>query len=121
MVEVLTSAILNGTIRGADSPYIIASMIANKHNGESSWDTVIKKFDQILEKMPDWTASRILDALPAIYEKGFAEKIIDFLDSNPLPSAEKAQAQKIERLKANIAFSNRISSSLENNTLLKEK
>ena len=121
MVEVLTSAILNGTIRGADSPYIIASMIANKHNGESSWDTVIKKFDQILEKMPDWTASRILDALPAIYEKDFAEKIIDFLDSNPLPSAEKAQAQKIERLKANIAFSNRISSNLESNTLLKEK
>ena len=121
MVEVLTSAIIDGTIRGADSPYIIASMIANKHNGEPSWDTVTKKFNQILDKMPDWTASRILDALPTIYEKGLAKKIIDFLENNPLPSAEKAQAQKIERLKANITFSNRISSSLENNTLFKEK
>ena len=121
MVEVLTSAILDGTIRGADSPYIIASMLGNKYNGESSWDTIAKKFDQVLEKMPDWTSSRILDALPTIYEEDFAKKIINFLDINPLPAAEKAQAQKIERLKANIAFSNRISSSLENNTLFKEK
>ena len=121
MVEVLTSAILDGTIRGADSPYIIASMLGNKHNGKSSWDTIAKKFDQVLEKMPDWTASRILDALPTIYEEDFAKKIINFLDNNPLPAAEKAQAQKIERLKANITFSNRISSSLENNTLFKEK
>ena len=96
-------------------------MLGNKHNGKSSWDTIAKKFDQVLEKMPDWTASRILDALPTIYEEDFAKKIINFLDNNPLPAAEKAQAQKIERLKANITFSNRISSSLENNTLFKEK
>ena len=117
MGEILISAILDGTIRGADSPYIIASMIANKHNGESVWNILTEEFDQILEKMPDWTASRILDALPSIYNQEFATKIIEFLNSNPLPSAEKSQAQKIERLRANVSFCNKISSNLETDNL----
>ena len=117
MGEVLISAILDETIRGADSPYIIASMIANKHNGESVWNIVTEKFEQILEKMPDWTASRILDALPSIYNQEFGTRIIEFLSSNPLPSAEKSQAQKIERLRANVSFCNRISSNLETDNL----
>ena len=121
MGKVLTDAILDGTIRGADSPYIIATMIANKHNGESVWDIITEKFEEVLEKMPDWTASRILDALPAIYTEDFGNKIIEFLNNNPLPSAEKTQSQKIERLRANVSFSNKISSSLKTNTLFKEK
>ena len=121
MGKVLTDAILDGTVRGADSPYIIATMIANKHNGESVWDIITEKFEEVLEKMPDWTASRILDSLPAIYTEGFGNKIIEFLNNNPLPSAEKTQSQKIERLRANVSFSNKISSSLKTNTLFKEK
>ena len=121
MGEVLIDAVLDGTIRGADSPYIISSMIANKHNGEMVWDIFTEKFGDILEKMPDWTTSRILDALPGIYNQEFGNKITEFLNTNPLPSAEKAQSQKIERLAANVSFSNRISSSLGTNALFKEK
>ena len=117
MGKVLIGAILDGTIRGADSPYVIASMIANKHNGESVWNILTEKYEKILEKMPDWTASRILDALPTIYNQEFGNKIIKFLNSNPLPSAEKSQAQKIERLRANVSFCKKISSNLETNNL----
>ena len=117
MGEVIIGAILDGTIRGADSPYIIASMIANKHNGESVWNIFSEKFEKILENIPDWTVSRILDALPTIYNQEFGTKIIEFLDSNPLPSAEKSQAQKIERLRANVSFCNKISTNLETNNL----
>ena len=117
MGEVIIGAILDGTIRGADSPYIIASMIANKHNGESVWNIFSEKFEKILENIPDWTVSRILDALPTIYNQEFGTKIIEFLDSNPLPSAEKSQAQKIERLRANMSFCNKISTNLETNNL----
>ena len=54
--------------------------------------------------MPDWTASRILDALPAIYDEEFAGDIKNFIEKNPLPSSEKLAAQKLERLEANIEF-----------------
>ena len=67
--------------------------------------------------MPEWTSSRVLDALPVIYKEEFGNRIIEFLENNPLPSAEKAQAQKIERLKANISFSNKIASNLESTSL----
>ena len=68
-------------------------------------------FDYVLEPVY-WDAGHTMS---------FGNKIIEFLNNNPLPSAEKTQSQKIERLRANVSFSNKISSSLKTNTLFKEK
>ena len=95
---------LDGRIRGADCPYILASMITNKYIGKKSWKVIKENFNDLLSVMPDWTASRILDALPAIYDEGFAGDIKNFIEKNPLPSSEKLAAQKLERLEANIEF-----------------
>ena len=95
---------LDGRIRGADCPYILASMITNKYIGKKSWKVIKENFNDLLSVMPDWTASRILDALPAIYDEGFAGDIKNFIKKNPLPSSEKLAAQKLERLEANIEF-----------------
>ena len=95
---------LDGRIRGADCPYILASMITNKYIGKKSWKVIKENFNDLLNVMPDWTASRILDALPAIYDEEFAGDIKNFIKKNPLPSSEKLAAQKLERLEANIEF-----------------
>ena len=95
---------LDGRIRGADCPYILASMITNKYIGEKSWKVIKENFNDLLRVMPDWTASRILDALPSIYDEEFAGDIKNFIKKNPLPSSEKLAAQKLERLEANIEF-----------------
>ena len=95
---------LDGRIRGADCPYILASMITNKYIGKKSWGLIKENFNELLNVMPDWTASRILDALPAIYDDEFANDIKSFIKKNPLPSSEKLAAQKLERLEANIEF-----------------
>ena len=95
---------LDGRIRGADCPYILASMITNKYIGKKSWKVIKENFNDLLSVMPDWTASRILDALPAIYDEEFADDIKNFIKKNPLPSSEKLAAQKLERLEANIEF-----------------
>ena len=95
---------LDGRIRGADCPYILASMITNKYIGKKSWGLIKENFNELLNVMPDWTASRILDALPAIYDEEFANDIKSFIKKNPLPSSEKLAAQKLERLEANIEF-----------------
>jgi len=95
---------LDGRIRGADCPYILASMITNKYIGKKSWKVIKENFNDLLSVMPDWTASRILDALPAIYDEEFAGDIKNFIKKNPLPSSEKLAAQKLERLEANIEF-----------------
>ena len=95
---------IEGKIRGADCPYILASMIMNKYIGKESWLVIKENFDELLKVMPAWTASRILDALSYIYDEELGNDIKDFITKNPLPSSEKIAAQKLERLEANIEF-----------------
>ena len=106
----IISAILDQTIRGADAPYVIAVLLSNSDNAEKAWNLVKENWEDLLKVMPEWTASRILDALPSIYNKTLAKDIEEFLKDNPLPSAEKISKQKMERLKANIAFKDRMQS-----------
>ena len=107
----IISAILDQAIRGADAPYVIAVLLSNSDNSEKAWGLVKKNWENLLKVMPEWTASRILDALPSIYNKELAKDIEEFLKENPLPSAEKISKQKLERLKANIAFKDRMQNS----------
>mgnify|MGYP007000303564 len=65
--EVVLNAILDGTIRGADGPYIVAGLISHTENGEDAWMIVKDNWDNLLKVMPEWTSSRILDGLPSIY------------------------------------------------------
>ena len=95
---------LEEKIRGADCPYILASMIMNKYIGKESWLVIKENFDELLKVMPAWTASRILDALSSIYDEKLGNDIKDFITKNPLPSSEKIASQKLERLEANIEF-----------------
>ncbi len=95
---------IEGKIRGADCPYILASMIMNKYIGRESWLIIKENFNELLKVMPAWTASRILDALSSIYDEELGNDIKDFITKNPLPSSEKIAAQKLERLEANIEF-----------------
>jgi hypothetical protein len=95
---------LDGRIRGAEGPYILASMKTNKYIGKKSGKGIKENFKDLLRVMPEGTASRILDALPAIYDEEFADDIKNFIKKNPLPSSEKLAAQKLERREANIEF-----------------
>ena len=108
---------LDGTIRGADCPYILASMITNKVNGKKSWKEIKNNYKGLLSVMPEWTASRILSGLDSIYDKDLGEDIRTFILENPLPSAEKMMAQKLEKLEANMGLVKRINNSLDDKIL----
>ena len=95
---------IDGKIRGADCPYILASMIMNNFIGKESWLVIKENFDELLKVMPAWTASRMLDSLSSIYDEELGNNIKDYIIKNPLPSSEKIAAQKLERLEANIEF-----------------
>ena len=95
---------IDGKIRGADCPYILASMIMNNYIGKESWLVIKENFDELLKVMPAWTASRMLDSLSSIYDEELGNNIKDYIVKNPLPSSEKIASQKLERLEANIEF-----------------
>ena len=102
----IIDSILSEAIRGADAPYVLSSLIANSNNGHAAWKMITKHWSELLNMMPEWTSSRILDYLPSIYDKELGTEIEKFLLANPLPAAEKITKQKLERLRANINFAN---------------
>ena len=61
-------AILNQSIRGADAPYIIATLLSNTKNASSAFLEIKNNWNSLLEVMPGWTSSRILDSLSSIYD-----------------------------------------------------
>ena len=117
--KVIVQSMLNGTIRGADCPYILASMIANKVTGKDSWNEIKDNYSDLLGVMPEWTASRILSGLDGIFDRELGDDIRSFITANPLPSAEKLMAQKLEKLEANMELVIHINSSLDESILEK--
>ena len=111
--RVIVQSMLDGTIRGADCPYILASMLANKVTGKESWSEIKDNYSELLGVMPEWTASRILSGLDGIFDRELGDDIKSFILENPLPSAEKLMAQKLEKLEANMELVTHINSSLD--------
>jgi len=117
--KIIVQSMLDGTIRGADCPYILASMIANKVTGKDSWNEIKDNYSGLLGVMPEWTASRILSGLDAIFDRELGDDIRSFIMANPLPSAEKLMAQKLEKLEANMNLVIHINSTLDESILEK--
>ena len=111
--KVIVQSMLDGTIRGADCPYILASMLANKVNGKESWSEIKENYSELLGVMPEWTASRILSGLDGIFDRELGDDVKSFILQNPLPSAEKLMAQKLEKLEANMELVTHINNSLD--------
>ena len=107
-------AILDQSIRGADAPYIIATLLSNTKNASVAFQEIKNNWDNLLNVMPGWTSSRILDSLSSIYDETLSVEIKKFINDNPLPSADKITKQKIERMDANIKFKNSIKEDLIN-------
>ena len=106
------SAILDQSIRGADAPYIIATLLSNTKNASVAFQEIKNNWSNLLDVMPGWTSSRILDSLSSIYDESLSVEIKKFIKDNPLPSADKITKQKIERMDANIKFKNSIKEDL---------
>ena len=106
------SAILDQSIRGADAPYIIATLLSNTKNASVAFQEIKNNWSNLINVMPGWTSSRILDSLSSIYDESLSVEIKKFIKDNPLPSADKITKQKIERMDANIKFKNSIKEDL---------
>ena len=76
-------------------------------------------YSGLLGVMPEWTASRILSGLDGIFDRDLGDDIRSFIMANPLPSAEKLMAQKLEKLEANMNLVIHINSTLDESILEK--
>ena len=90
----------NGTIRNQDTTWVLARMLANRVSGPYAWTKLRDAWPRIAEGVPPMTHSRMVEGLPALSRPEVAADVEAFFVENPLPHADKAVQQKLERLRA---------------------
>lgn len=102
-----------GEIRSQNGPFVIASLLSGPMSGAETWKFLIGHWEELLEKFPDNTISRMLSGITALVAEDsyrLESEILSFFDSHKLPSGEKSLRQTLERYKVNLAFRRELAS-----------
>jgi puromycin-sensitive aminopeptidase len=96
-------------VRTQNAPYLVASLLGNRVAGPAVWARVQEEWDSLLERFPVNSHSRMLDGARALCgDPAVATGVARFLESHPLRSGQQSVDQMLERLRANVAFGERV-------------
>lgn len=102
-----------GEIRSQNGPFVIASLLSGRKSGAETWKFLQEHWEEILEKFPDNTISRMLSGITALVSEDshtLEREILSFFEQHRLPSGEKSLRQTLERYQVNLAFRQRLTS-----------
>jgi hypothetical protein len=98
-----------GEVRTQNAPFVVQLLLANRDNGEATWERVRQHWDALLERFPANMAPRMLDGVKWVCrDAAFAADIRRFLADHPIPSGQRTVDQISERLGINVGFSTRL-------------
>tara|TARA_B100001964_G_C14162892_1_gene567620 strand:- start:516 stop:1358 length:843 start_codon:yes stop_codon:yes gene_type:complete len=101
---------INGEIRTQDSPYIVASCLANKKNGWMAWEHISSNWESLIEMYPANSIVRMVGPVTYLDTKEKCEEVEQFFKEQTVPQGELTLKQTLEKLKINVAFRKRESS-----------
>ncbi|MGH9091102.1 MAG: M1 family metallopeptidase [Acidimicrobiales bacterium] len=100
-------------VRTQNAPYLVGALLGNRVAGPAVWRRVEEAWDGLLERFPANSHSRMLDGARALCgDPSLAHDVARFLGQHPLRSGERSVTQMLERLRANVAFGERVRPSL---------
>ena len=94
-------------IRSQNGPFVVASLLSGRESGPLAWRFIAQNWDQLLERFPNNTISRMLSGITALVsdESHYLEREIRaFFDDHKVPTGEKSLRQTLERYAVNLAF-----------------
>jgi len=100
----LTAAILGGTIRSQDGPYVLARALTNRSTGAHIWDFIETNWTELTQRFPSNSIARMLSGITALDTEPLLERVGTFLDANSVPQAGKQVLQHRERHVINTRF-----------------
>jgi len=103
---------LSGEVRTQDAPYLLAAILGSRAGHRPAWEFLTERWDDLVTRFPRNSIPRMLEAIGAIADPELAPAIHRFLDAHPVPQGERQVAQASERLDINVAFGQRIASTL---------
>ncbi|MGZ0218848.1 MAG: ERAP1-like C-terminal domain-containing protein, partial [Acidimicrobiales bacterium] len=104
LIDWLIDEILDGTIRTQDGPYLLRNALHNREAGERVWQRIKDNWDDINERFPSNSLSRMLEGITALDTDAGVADVAAFLAEHPLPQGEKQIEQLQESQRVNAAF-----------------
>ncbi len=89
-----------------------ATILGSRAGHRPAWEFLTGRWEDLVARFPRNSIPRMLEAVAAIADPDLAPAIHRFLDDHPVPQGERQLAQARERLDINVAFGQRVGSSL---------
>jgi len=98
---------LDGEIRTQDAPFMVASVLANSDGTMLAWNFIERNWETMLQRYPDNTIIRMVEAVAAVRDRSLAERVEAFLRTHEVPDAGKRLDQALERMWIGVEFAER--------------
>ncbi|MGZ5317308.1 MAG: M1 family metallopeptidase [Actinomycetota bacterium] len=91
------AAVLDGTIRSQDAPFVVAYSVMNRDLGHRSWEFLKANWDELTGRFPGTLWVRMADGLRFLNEPGDPADAAAFFEDHPIPQSAKTLEQILER------------------------
>jgi len=105
-------AIKDGAIRNQDGSWVAARLLGGRRSGAHAWRRLRENWTDLTSLMPPLTLRRLVEGIPSLSQPDVAADVQGFLAETKVVHAEKASAQNLEKLRANVLLREREESSL---------
>ena len=112
LTEATLRLCLDGEIKSQDGPFVVARTIANRRGADRAWGFVEQHWDELNERFPTNTISRMLGTITTVTDAALAARIETFLDTHPVPQGSKTVAQNREKMSVMVALARREAAAL---------
>jgi len=103
---------LTDRVRSQDAAFVFRRAVTNRRNGPAAWDFVTEHWDELSQRVPSNSVSRLLEGIRVFNDVGLADRAAAFVAAHPLPQGAKQVAQHVERMQVSVAFRRRATADL---------
>jgi puromycin-sensitive aminopeptidase len=97
LVERALALTLTETIPTQDVVPLLAQLLGNPAARERAWEFMRERWKELSPRVSPGLASRLVSALPALQKPLFKRQVAAFFAAHPIPTANRALLQALER------------------------
>ncbi len=99
---------LGDSIRSQDGPFTLAGALSHREHGADVWQLITDRWDQINDRFPTMTISRMLGGVRSLATPELAASVKTFLEAHPIPQGAQQVEQHLERQAVNVRLRQRL-------------
>jgi puromycin-sensitive aminopeptidase len=95
---------LSGEVKTQDAPFLLNRCIANRSHGTLAWETVRRRWPELLDRFPDNTIVRMVGSITMLTAPHVVADVQGFFAEHPIPQSALTLEQLLERQRVNAAL-----------------